>query len=298
MPGRPKPDLCDACDTDDVYRLAYDLAAWGLRNGECDEYTAVDWVLNHPHEAKLPRGSHARLNPTEHHIRSGAAVAVEKFTPGLRPAFNPDALHELAARIAGSGVTHERYLLGVIALCFEYETLAPVVTGTNLARVVGVAKQNASEVLRKWSTTLAYGFFLDRPSFDGQHGHGRVWPVNVGWVPTSKPKHEPGCNRAKGRCKCPAVSQNGLPIFAAAKDRSPKVRQFEEWVTSLKPDTAVTVTDVCVATGATRYAATKQLEAAEGTLLKVGTYAGGRVRKRGADGKPRWVRQGRTWFVA
>lgn len=293
MFGRPKPDLCDACDTDDIYRLAYDLAVWGLRNGECDEYTAVDWVLAHPHEAKLPRGSHARLNPTRHHVVSGAKRAVEKFDPEVRPQFDREPLHELAARVAGSGVTHERYLLGVIALCFKYETLTPAITGPLLAEVVGVSKQNASEVLRKWGDTLAYGFFTGM-TYDGERGHGRIWTVNPTWTPTSKPKHDPGCNRSRARCRC--VSQNGLPIFAAAKDRSPKVRQFAEWVSTLKPRTPLTVTSVARELGVTRAAATKLLREHQGTLLDEGTFRG-RIRQRGPDGGARWV-SGERWFVA
>lgn len=291
----PKPDLGDASDTDEVYSLAYRLAAWGLRHGECDEHSAVDWVLDHPHEAQLPRGSRARLNPTKHHITSGAKSAVEDYDPQKRRSFDPGPLHELAARVSGSGVTHERYLLGVIALCLRpgYQTYTPVVTGPLLAEVVGVSKQNATEVLRKWSDTLAYGFFT-RVSYDGIRGHGRVWTVNPEWVPVSKPKHEPGCNRSRARCRC--VSQNGLPIFAAVKDRSPKVRQFEEWATTLSQHTPLTVTSVARELGVTRAAATKILRDHEGTLLHEGTFKG-RLRQRGADGKFRWV-QGERWFVA
>ncbi len=300
MPTQDKPDLCDASDTDDVYRLAYDLAAWGLRNRECTEDDAVDWVLGHPHAEKLPRGSRGSLNPTKHHITNGAKKAVAKYDPTIRGkgSYDPDPLHELAARIAGSGVTHERYLLAVISLCFKNETYTPVVTGTLLSELVGVNESSACDVLRIWSETLAYGFFTGRPTFDGETGHGRVWSVNVGWLPTSKPKHLPGCNRSKARCQCPGMSQTALAIIAAAKDSWGKVRHFESWLATLKSGTGVSITDVCVNTGMTRYEAKKQLEAAEGTLLKTGTFAGGRVRRRGADGKFRWVNQGQTWFVA
>lgn len=294
MPGSPdpKPDLGDASDTDEIYSLAYMLAAWGLRHGECDEHSAIDWVLDHPHEAQLPRGSRARLNPTKHHITSGARKAVEAYDPRARKAFEHEPLHALAARVSGSGVTHERYLLGAIALCFKYETLTPVITGPMLAEAVGVSKQNATEVLRKWNRTLAYGFFTN-VSYDGERGHGRIWTVDPEWMPTSKPQHDPGCNRSRARCRC--VSQNGLPIFAAAKDRSPKVRQFAEWVSTLKPRTPLTVTSVAKELGITRAAATKLLREHQGTALNEGTFRG-RVRRRGADGKARWV-SGETWFV-
>lgn len=294
LPPDPKPDLGDACDTDEIYSLAYKLAAWGLRHGECDEYSAVHWVLDHPHEAQLPRGSRARLNPTEHHISSGAARAVEKFDPEMRiTQFDPEPLHALAARVSGSEVTHERYLIGAIALCFKLETLTPVITGPMLADVVGVSKQNATEVLRKWNQTLAYGFFTG-VTYDGEKGHGRVWTVNPAWVPASKPKHEPGCNRSRARCRC--VSQNGLPIFAAAKDRSPKVRQFAEWVATLKPRAPLNATSVAKELGITRAAATKILREHQGTILDEGTFVG-RVRQRGPDGRSRWV-SGERWFVA
>lgn len=290
-----KPDLRDAIDTDEIYTLAYQLAAWGLRAGECDEYNAVDWVLGQPHEAKLPRGSRGTLNPTAHHVTKGASRAVEQYVPGVRPDFDPEPVHALAARIEGSGVTHERYLLAVVSLCFEYQTLTPVVTGPLLARLAGVSEPVAGKVLAKWGTTLAYGFFTG-VSYDGVVGHGRVWTVDPGWVPTSKPKHEPGCPRGK-RCRC-RVSQSGLSIFSAEKDRSPKVRQFDAWVASLGSDSRVTVTDTCKATGMTRAEATRQLQAAEGSALKTGTFSGGRVRRRSASGTWYWTQQPETWFTA
>ncbi len=293
-----KPDLCEATDTDEVYMLAFKLAAWGLRNGECTEFDAVEWVLSHPHDAKLPRGSSGKLNPTKHHIVKGAGNAADSFIPGLRTgSFDPEPLHELAARIGGSGVTHERYLLGVVALCHKFSTFTPVITGPLLAEVVGVNPSNAGEVLRKWSQTLAFGLFT-KVTYDGERGHGRVWSVDVGWVPTSKPKHLEGCNRSRDRCRCPGLSQNGVSIFAAVKIDPPKCDSFEVWVSGLKSGTPVSVTDTCKNTGLTRHAATKALKAAEGSLLKTGTYAGGRVRRRRSDGKFSWVRQGETWFVA
>jgi hypothetical protein len=292
----PKPDLGDASDTDEIYDLAYRLAGWGLRKGECDEHSAVDWVLDHPHEAKLPRGSHARLNPTRHHIRKGAERAAEQYVPGLRgTAFDPEPLHALAARVSGSGVTHERYLLGAVALCFKYETLTPVITGPLLAQVVGVHEQAAYKVLREWSDTLARGFFT-AISYDGERGHGRTWTVDPGWIPASKPKHEPGCNRAKSRCQCPRLSQNGIPIFTAEKDSYTKVRQFVEWVATLKPRTALTVTSVARELGITRAAATKLLRTHQGTILDEGTFQG-RIRQRDNDGRAQWVSSER-WFVA
>jgi hypothetical protein len=293
----PKPDLEDATNTDEVYALAYKLTAWGLRNGECDEYDALDWALSHPHEAKLPRGSKGRPNPTAYHIGSGVRNAVESYDPERVGAFDPEPVHALAARVSGSGVTHERYLLGVLALCFEYKTLTPVVTGPNLARVVGVAEPTAGEVIREWSRTHAYGFFTDI-SYDGVGGHGRVWTVDPGWEPVSKPKHRPGCNRSKARCSCPGLSQSALSIFTAVKDRSAKVRQFEKWVADQKPRTPITVSDVCRMTGLSRKAATDLLRSHQGGgLLDEGTWPGGRRRRR-ENGKWRWVNQGETWFVA
>jgi hypothetical protein len=294
----PPDDLLleNAGNTDEIFHLAFKLAAWALREGMPGS-EVVDWVLGQPRDGQLPRGSHARLNPTRHHVKSGAARAVENFIPGLRPAFDPVPLHELAARVSGSGVTHEKYLLGVIALCFKYETLTPVITGPLLAQMTGVADQVAGKVLRKWSDTLAYGFFTG-VSYDGERGHGRVWSVDPAWVPASKPSHEPGCNRARGRCRCSGVSQNGLSIYAAAKDRSPKVRQFADWVSGLKAQTPLTVTDVARELGVTRHEATKLLKEQQGKLLVDGTWPGGRVRKRDSSGNFRWTRQGRTWYTA
>lgn len=282
-------ELAGALDTDDIYRRAYCLAGWGLRNGECDEYDAVDWVLDHPHEGRLPRGSSGRLNPTAHHIRKGAEAAVENYIPGLGKAFDPEPLHELAARISGSGVTHERYLLGVIALCHKYETFTPVVTGPLLAGVVGVGAASAGAVLRKWGDTLAYGFFSGRPSYDGVPGHGRIWPVDVDWTPVSKPKHLPGCNRAKGRCQCPGMSQSAISIFAAVKDRYGEVRQ---WLDSLKWKQGVTVTDACKALGVTRAEAEKILRSEEGRTFSGVSEPSTRQTRKGI------VRTPRTWLVA
>jgi hypothetical protein len=297
--GLPDPpedlSLENASDTDEIFRLADDLAWWAMRRG-MDPADVVDWVLDQPREAKLPRGSRG-LNPTEHHVRSGAQKAADNWIGGLKPSFDPDPLHELAARVSGSGVTHERYLLGAIALCFEKQTVTPVITGPLLARVTGVSEASAGEVLRKWSDTWAYGFFTG-VTFSGERGHGRVWAVDPGWIPTSKPKrHLPGCSRSGGRCKC-TMAHSAISISAAVEDRSGKVRHFEAWVTSLKSGAAVTSTDVCKALGVTRAVSTRLLKAAEGSILKTGTFEGGRVRKRGPDGKYRYVSQGQTWFTA
>lgn len=284
-------DLALADDTDDIYRRAYCLAGWGLRTGACSEYDAVDWVFSHAHEERLPRGSSGRLNPTAHHIRKGAEAAVDNYVPGAGKHFDPEPLQDLAARISGSGVTHEKYLLGVIALCFKYETLTPVVTGPLLAQVVGVSRASAGEVLRKWSNTLAYGFFADRPSYDGERGHGRIWPVNVDWTPTSKPKHEPGCNRARGRCNCLELSQSAISIFTAAvKDRSGIVRQ---WLDSLTWKQQVTVSDVCKALGLTRAEATKLLRSEQGLTFEDQPTEASTRRVRGGV-----VRTPTTWHVA
>lgn len=306
MAEQAKPSLEDATNTDEVYDLAYRLAAWGLRNGECDEYSAVDWVLEHPHEDKLPRGSRGALNPTRHHITKGAERAVAQYVPGLRTRrFDPELLHELAARISGSGVTHEKYLLGAIALCLKHETLTPVITGPSLAEVVGVHEQAAYKVLREWSNTLAWGFFTD-VSYDGKRGHGRVWTVDPEWLPRSRPKHQLGCNRSKSRCRCPGLSQNGIPIFTAEKDSYTKVRQaardtraeFAEWLKTLKTRTPLDVTTVARQLGITRHAATKLLREQQGDLLDYGTYPGGFVWKRDPDGKRVRIHKGETWFVA
>lgn len=294
LPDPPEDlSLEGACDTDEVYDLAFKLAAWALRDG-MDPGDVVDWVLDQPREGQLPRGSHARLNPTKHHVLSGATNAVDQYVPGLRPLFDPDPLHELAARIAGSGVTHEKYLLGVVALCFKYETLTPVVTGPLLALATGVGERVAGKVLSKWSATLAYGFFTN-VTYDGVRGHGRIWTVDSDWVPASKPTHEPGCNRAVDRCGC---RKQGHLYLQLRKIDDPKCDKFQRWVTGLKPGTGITTTDVCAASGVTRHAASKILRAAEGSLVKEGTFKGGQVRKRGSDGVYRWTRQGETWFVA
>jgi hypothetical protein len=207
--------------------------------------------------------------------------------------FDPEPLHELAARISGSGVTHEKYLLGAIALCFKHETMTPVITGPSLAEVVGVHEQAAYKVLREWSRTKAFGFFT-HVSYDGQRGHGRVWTVDPDWVPTSRPKHLPGCNRARARCRCPGLSQKGIPIFSAEKDSYTEMRQqFAEWVATLKPRTPLDVTEVARHLGITRYAATKLLREQEGKLLLDGTYPGGWAYRHG-----RRTRIAETWFVA
>ncbi|BBY62192.1 hypothetical protein [Mycolicibacterium helvum] len=310
LASRPdKPDLSDASDTDEVYRLAYELAAWGLRNGECDEFDAVDWVLGHPHESSLPRGSSGRPNATEHHITSGAKAAAESYVPGVRAKeFDPDPLHELAARIAGSGVTHERYLLGAIALCHKFETLTPVITGPLLAGAVGVADPVAGRVLSEWSTTMAGGFFSG-VTYDGVQGHGRVWAVDVEWTPEAKPKHLPGCNRSRARCRCPGLAEGcrktGDLSLTAAKDRSPKLRhtrrditaEFAQWLATLERRAPLTVTGVAKQLAISRAAATKLLRAQQGELLDEFTYPGGQKRRRQADGTYAWTKQGETWFV-
>lgn len=288
----PALDLLGADDTDEVYQLAYQLAAWALRNGMDSELVA-DWVLEQPRELALPRGSRGRLNPTEHHVRSGASAAVDNYVPGHHREFDLELIDDLERRISGSGVTHERYLLGVVELCRRYETVTPVVTGPNLAEVVGVSDRTAGEVLRKWSSTLAYGFFTG-VRFDGIRGHGRVWTVDPSWSPVSKPTHDKGCPRGK-RCTCRRVTH--LSFTAVNIDES-KCDAFDEWLESLESGTGVTVTDACRATGLTRYTAKKRLQGAEGSLLLTGTYAGGRVRKRRSDGTWSWVRQGETWFVS
>lgn len=304
--GPDKPCLTDAGDTDEVYNLAYDLAAWGLRNDECAEYDAVDWVLGHPHDSELPRGSSGRLNPTLHHITKGAEAAVKRFDPGMRRGqFDPAPLHALAERISGAGVTHERYLLGVIALCHRYETLTPVITGPLLSDVVGVNTASAGRVLNDWSTTLAYGFFTG-VSYDGERGHGRVWTVDPDWEPVSRPKHEPGCNRSKARCRCFDNCRKGADLsFAAVNDRYAKVRQpgrdttseFAAWLETLPRRTPITTGDVAKQLGVTRAAAAKLLRAQQGDLLDEGTYPGGMTRKRKSDGSIAFTRRGETWFV-
>ena len=50
----PRPDLTEAQDTDEIHRIAAQLAAWGLRNGHCDVDNVVDWVLDHPHQHYTP----------------------------------------------------------------------------------------------------------------------------------------------------------------------------------------------------------------------------------------------------
>lgn len=288
-------DLYNACDTDEIHRLAYELTAWGLRNGVVDELTAVDWALDQPRAARLPRGSSARLNPTKHHVRSGAQRAVDRFDPArMVKTFDPGPLHELAARISGSGVTHERYLLGAVSLALRFETITPVITGPLLAGAVGgVTAQAAGAVLKSWSSTMAYGFFT-KVTYDGVAQHGRVWHLDVCWQPVSKPKHLPGCNRSRDRCECPGLCRKTVDLsLAADNDRSSKVRQLETWLASLKPGAQVTVTDTCKALGVTRHEATRLLEGAEGGPLKYGTFTGGRVFQPGKG----YFRQGRAWFT-
>jgi hypothetical protein len=297
-PPLDKPDLLHAGDTDEVYRLAYELAAWGLRNGECDEVSAVDWTLGHPCEYELPRGSHGRLNPTAHHVTKGAEAAVEGYEPWThRAEFDPEPLHDLAERISGSGVKHERYLLGVIALCHRFQTLTPVITGPLLAGAVGVAKPVAGRVLAEWSNTLAGGLFTG-VTYDGKRGHGRIWTVDPGFMPVPKLKHDPGCNRSRSRCSCRTT---GDLSFTAAKDRSPNPRQpaveFAEWLATLGRRTPLTVSDVAKQLGVTRAAATKLLRSQQGKLLDEFTHLGSMTRKRTRDGNFAQVRTGETWFV-
>jgi hypothetical protein len=304
-PPRDKPDLGDANDTDEVYRLAYELAAWGLRNGECDEFGAFDWVMGHAHDLELPRGSSGRLNPTQHHIAKGAEAAVEKYEPrAYKPEFDPEPLHALAGRISGFGVVSERYLLGAIALCHRYRTLTPVITGPLLAGTVGVADAVAGRVLSEWSNTLAYGFFTG-VSYDGERGHGRVWTVDPGWVPVSKPTHLPSCNRAKARCRCfSGCRKTGDLSLQLQKIDHPKCDnsrdtavEFTRWLETLERRNPLVVGDVAKQLGVTRAAATKLLRAQQGNLLDEFTYPGGIKRKRTADGKFLMVRSGETWFV-
>lgn len=285
----PRPDLTEAQDTDEIHRIAAQLAAWGLRNGHCDVDNVVDWVLDHPHEEKLPRGSHG-LNPTRHHIVTGAQYAADTFVPGLRTKqFDPTALALLGGRIAGSGARHEKYLLAAVQLCEKYETWTPVITGPLLADLTGVSENSASKVLRQWSVTLADGFFT-KVTYDGIRGHGRIWHVNPDWVPVPKVVHEPGCNRSASRCRC---RKKGYLSLAADKIDNPNCDRFRAWLEAMPPNSPVTVTATCRALGITRAAATKLLREHEGTQwLKSGTYAGGR--RRTSKG---WVRQGQTWFT-
>lgn len=297
-PPEGKPDLDDACDTDEVYRLAYELAAWGLRNGECDETNAVDWVLEHSYAPRLPRGSSGRLNPSRHHVLRGSTAAVDNYNPSAhRPVFDPEPLHALAERVSGSGASHERYLLGAIALCHRFQTFTPVITGPLLADAVGVSPPAAYRVLGEWSSTLAGGFFSG-VTYDGERGHGRVWEVDPGWMPVSKLKHQPGCNRSKSRCRC----RNSVYLsFTAAKDSYTKVRQpdveFAAWLGTLERRTPLHVPDVAKHLGVTRAVATKLLRSQQGHLLDEFTYAGGMERKRLTNGKFVTVKSGERWFV-
>ncbi|MBS1692274.1 MAG: hypothetical protein JST91_08635 [Actinobacteria bacterium] len=210
-PQPPKElDLRSAVDNEEIFLLAGKLARWALRNGVVDAGGVEEWLVSQPREDRLPRRSTGRLQATERPVRNAGKGTAEWWDPSARPEFDPEPLHALASRIAGSGVTHEKYLLGVIALCHRYETLTPTVTGRNLAEVVGVVWTTANDVLRTWSKTLAYGFFTGK-TYDGVKSHGRVWTVDPEWVPVSKPKHAKGCNRARDRCSC-GLSQNTLHI--------------------------------------------------------------------------------------
>lgn len=281
LPDHAKPSLEGAGTTDEIYDLAYRLAAWGLRNGECDKHSAADWVLGHPHEAKLPRGSTERLQSTERHITKGAEEAARKYDPSKhrRRKFDPEPLHELAARVSGSGVKHERYYLGAIALCHRLETYTPAITGPMLAEVVGVSVKCATRVLLEWNRTLGYGFFTG-VRYDGIPRHGRVWSVALDWQPTDG-KHETGCPRGK-RCNC---RKKGYLSLQAEQIDNPKRDTFEEWVSALKPRTSLTVTEVCRKLTLTRAAATELLRSHQGGLLDDETHPGSGT-------------QGRTWFVA
>jgi hypothetical protein len=177
-----------------------------------------------------------------------------------------------------------------VALTFKYETLTPVITGPNLSDATGVSRTPADAVLRTWAKTLAYGFFIGI-KFDGVRGHGRVWTVNPDWIPASKPKHEPGCNRSKDRCKC--VANSSTYHSQLRRIDTTKCDRFAEWITALKPGSGVTVTEVCRALTVTRHQATQLLKAAEGALLKTGTFEGGPVFRPGRG----YVKQGKTWFT-
>lgn len=283
--------LTNATSTDEIYQLAYCLAGWGLRNG-MSEAEVVDWVTDQPREAALPRGSSGRLNPTRHHVESGAKAAVDNYDPNIGGASNwsPEPLHELAARVSGSGTRHERYLLGAIALCHKLQTNTPVITGPMLSEVVGVNEAAAGKVLRSWATNLADGFFTD-VTYDGVRGHGRVWHIDVDWLPVGKLTHEPGCNRSKSRCQCRKTVYLSL---TAAKDRYTKVRQTQAWLDSLKWQQPVTATDACKALGLTRAAAAKLLESEQGrTFCANPSEAGTRRTARGG-----LIRTPKTWHVA
>lgn len=233
-------------------------------------------------------------------------AAVEKYEPWAhRVEFDPEPLHDLAERVSGSGAAHERYLLGTIALCHSYQTFTPVITGPLLAGAVGVADAVAGRVLSDWSVTLAHGFFTG-VSYDGKRGHGRVWTVNPGWEPVAKPKHLPGCNRARSRCRCfEDCRESGYLSLTAVKDRSPKARQpprdtsaeFAMWLGTMERRAPLTVADVARQLGVTRAAATKLLRAQQGNLLDDCTYPGGAARKRTEDGRFVLVRKPETWFV-
>lgn len=255
-----RPDLFDASDTDEVNLLAYKLTAWGLRNGECTEHTAVDWLLEQPRPETLPRGSRGIHQNTLHHVRLGARKAVEKYDPTIK-AYNFDAalINKLRECVAGSGCMDERYLLGALDLCDKYQTYAPVITGPLLAQVTGVSVQAAGKVLSRWRGTMAHGFFSEK-SYDGQRGHGTVFSVNLDWLPVMKFKHLPGCNRAKARCDC--LSQSSRSIFVATKIDKPNCdteHAFRELVETGKPRDEFTIESVTTALAITRAAASKLL---------------------------------------
>lgn len=295
-PPEPKPDLLDAADTDEIYSLAFRLAAWGLRHGECDEANAEEWVLGHTHEDKLPRGSRRRLQSTERHVRKGAEHAAGKFIPGLAlREFDHDRLHDLAARVAGSKCRDERYLLGAIALGHRYRTTTPVITGPLLAEVVGVNDATAGRVLKRWSDTLGCGFFTG-VKYDGERGHGRVWAIDSDWQPPQRSIHAPGCNRSRSRCSCRKIGD--LSLAGLSKIDRPKCDTLDAWLSTLQDRAPVTVTDVCRRLGWTRAVATAELENAMGRTLDTATRPAGRARKRGPNGNWYSCRQGRTWFVA
>ncbi len=278
--------LTEASCTEDIYRLAYCLAGWALRNG-MPEWEVLDWVLDQPRELTLPRGSSGKPNRTEHHVKSGAKNAIEKFDPGLLGgSWDPEPLQELAARVEGSGAKHERYLLAAIALGLRYRTNTPVITGPLLAELAGVTKAAASRVIGLWADDLAGGLFT-QVTFDGITGHGRVWTLDTSWKPLPKLIHAPGCNRARARCSC----RTSVDLsFTAAKDRYTNQRQ---WLDGLQWKSLVTARDAAKELGLTLAAAEKLLRSEEGKTFDVGHVKAARRTARNGV-----VRTPRKWVVA
>ena len=279
--------LTSAYDTDEIFKQALRLAGWAMRNG-MPEHEVLDWVLEQPREEILQRGS--RSDKTAHHVTQGVKLAIESFDPNVAAGsdFDPEMLHELASRIAGSGTKHERYLLGVVALCHKYRTFTPVITGVNLGEVVGTSRQAAADVLRAWSKSRADGFFT-KVTYDGTPGHGRVWWVDVDWQPVGLPVHEPGCNRAKSRCKCRKtlyLSDSAVKIGKAKCDT-------QEWLNSLEWQQPVTAAEAATALGLTKAAAAKLLDSERGKTFESAVVEAGT--RRTATGV---TRTPRTWFVA